>query len=142
MKAILCALDFSEASDNVVKIALEMAAQKHENLVILYAYRLLQPDSQDIKSYRNTMEQHAKTEFSALARRLNINGEVPLEFRAEIGFLSDRIDIYRQKNEVDIIVIGQRLAHAINEHKGLSFEQFLDVAKVPVLVVPNDYTHQ
>jgi nucleotide-binding universal stress UspA family protein len=141
MKVILCAVDFSEASDTVVKVALEMAAQKQENLVILYAYRLLQTDSQDIKSYRNTMEQRAKAEFAALARRLNINGEVPLEFRAEIGFLSDRIDIYKQKNEVDSIVIGQRLAYAINEHKGLSFEQFLDEANVPVLVVPKDYTY-
>jgi hypothetical protein len=136
MKAVLCALDFKEASDNVIRAALELAAQKHENLVILYAYRLLMPKNQDIANYRNNMEHHARTEFDALISKINIKKDVPYEFLAEIGFFSDRIGAYLKSNPVDTIVMGQHLANAIHEHTGITFENFLATTKVPVLVIP------
>lgn len=137
MKTILCALDFSAASDNVVRAALELADRKKERLVLLYAYRLLQPAGADIASYRKGVEAQARAEFSELIAKLKINGTVPYEFRAEIGFLSDRVEIFMRTNEVDIIVMGQHLVDTIHEHKGLSFEAFLNDRKVPVLVVPD-----
>ncbi len=136
MKAILCALDFTETSDQVIKVALELAAQKHTNLVVLYAYRLLQPKNQDIAEYRKDIETRAREDFDGIVKRLHINGDVPYEFRSEIGFLSDRIEVYLKKHAVDVIVMSQSLAHNINEHKGLTFEHFLDSTKIPVLVVP------
>jgi nucleotide-binding universal stress UspA family protein len=136
MKAVLCALDFSEAPDNVVKVALDMAARKGESLVVLYAYRLLQPMNQDVGEYRKAMEKRAKSEFDGVVEKLKMKNDVPYEFRAEIGFLSERIADYMKKNSVDIIVMGQQLAHSINEHKGLTFDEFLGTANVPVLVVP------
>jgi nucleotide-binding universal stress UspA family protein len=136
MKAILCALDFSEASDQVIKVALEIAAQKQTHLVVLYAYRLIQPKDQDIAEYRKGIETRAQEDFLAIVKRLQINGAVPYEFRSEIGFLSDRIEVFLKKNKVDIIVMSQNLAHNINEHNGLTFEHFLDTTKIPVLVVP------
>lgn len=139
MKAILCALDFSEASDQVIKVALDIAAQKRTNLVVLYAYRLLQPKDQEIAEYRKEIEMRAQQDFAGIVKRLGINGDVPYEFRSEIGFLSDRIETYLKKNAVDIIVMSQSLAHNINEHKGLTFEHFLDTARTPVLVVPEIY---
>jgi nucleotide-binding universal stress UspA family protein len=139
MKAILCALDFSEATDHVIKVALEVAAQKRTHLVVLYAYRLIQPKTQDITEYRNSMVSKARADFEAIVKRLKINGEVPYEFHSEIGFLSDRIEAYLKSNAVDMIVMSQNLAHSINEHKGLTFEHFLDSTKIPVLVVPEMY---
>ncbi len=136
MKSVLCALDFKEASDNVIKAALALAMQKEEALVILYAYRLLMPKDQDIAGFRTAMELHARTEFETLMKRLNVDQKTPFEFRAEIGFLSDRIDAYLKTNPVDTIVMGQHLAHAIRENSGLTFENFLETTKVPVLVIP------
>jgi nucleotide-binding universal stress UspA family protein len=136
MKAVLCALDFKEASDNVIKAALELAEQKQETLVILYAYRLLMPKNQDIGDFRNAMELRARTEFDTIIRKLNVEKETHYEFRAEIGFFSDRIDAYLKSNPVDTIVMGQHLAQAIHENSGMTFEYFLESTKVPVLVVP------
>jgi len=139
MKAILCALDFSEASENVIKMALEVAAQKKTNLVVLYAYRLLQTESREIADFRNSMEEQAKADFDVLVKKLKINGDVPYEFRAEIGFLTDRIGVFLKKNLVDTIVMGQNLAFPQNEKVGVSFENILDTLKIPVLVVPSGY---
>lgn len=136
MKAVLCALDFKEASDSVIKAALELASQKQETLVILYAYRLLMPKNQDIANYRNNMELQARTEFDTIMNKLNVEREIPYEFRAEIGFFSDRIDAYLKSNPVDTIVMGQHLANAIHENSGMTFEDFLESTNVPVLVVP------
>ncbi len=137
MKAILCALDFSNASDNVMEVALEMAAQKHTNLVVLFAYRLLQPESLELSEYRKNMEMKAQSDFEELAHKLKTNGDVPYEFRAEIGFISDRIEVYMKRNPVGLVVMGQNLANSINEHKGLALENFLRKMKVPVLIVPD-----
>lgn len=139
MNAILCALDFSDASDNVMEVALEMAAQKQTNLVVLFAYRLLQPESQEITEYRKNMEKQAQSDFATLTKKLKINGDVPFEFRAEIGFISDRIEVYMKRNPVGLVVLGQNLANSINEHKGLPLENFLQTMKVPVLIVPEMY---
>lgn len=137
MKVILCVFDFSDASDSVIKVALEMAAQKKLTLVVLYAYRLLQPESSEITNYRNSMEERARTDFDELVKKLKINADVPYEFRAEIGFLSDRIEAFLKKNPVDTIVVGQNLAYPTNEQKEVSFENFLDTLNIPVVVVPN-----
>ena len=137
MKTILCAIDFSEASYDVVKVAVDMAKQKKANLIVLYAYRLIQPQSQEIKEFRNSIEERAKSDFKALANRLDIqdNGLVTYEFRAEIGFISDRIDAYLRKNAVEIIIVGKDLAYSINDQKERTVEHFLET-KIPVLVVP------
>jgi hypothetical protein len=136
MKAVLCALDFKEASDNVIKAAWALAVQKKESLVILYAYRLLMPKNQDIAGFRNEMESRARSEFEAIMGKLNVEKEMQYEFRAEIGFFSDRIDAYLKSNPVDTIVMGQHLAQAIHENSGMTFQNFLETTKVPVLVVP------
>jgi nucleotide-binding universal stress UspA family protein len=136
MKTILCALDFSEASENIVKQALEMAAQKGNMLVVLYAYRLIQPKGETIADYRNKIEKQARGNFEAIINGLNVNSTVPVDFRTEIGFVSDRIEAYATDNEVDLIVMGQHLAHSINEHRGDTFDTFLETVQRPVLVVP------
>lgn len=136
MKVILCAFDFSDASDSVIKMALEVAAQKKLSLVVLHAYRLLQPESSAITDYRNSMEERARTDFDGIVKKLEINADVPYEFHSEIGFLSDRIEAFLKKNPVDTIVVGQNLAYPTNEQKEVSFENFLDTLKIPVVVVP------
>ena len=136
MKAILCALDFSEASENIVKQAMDMAMQRGGGLIVLYAYRLIQPMEGSMVDYRNSMEERAGRNFEAIMNRIEMNGSVPYEFRTEIGFLSDRVEDFTKRNTVDLIVMGQNLARTINEHRGMTFEHFLDTVNLPVLVVP------
>ncbi|MCK6616371.1 MAG: universal stress protein [Cyclobacteriaceae bacterium] len=135
MNPVLCALDFSEASPAVLKAAVDLAAHFNTRLIVLYAYRIL-PENETITDYRRAIVNRAQEDFAHLEKKLGLNGSVPYEFRAEVGFLSDRIRSSVQANRVGFVVIGQRLASEINEQKGMTLEEFIDQAAVPVLIVP------
>jgi Universal stress protein family len=138
MKSILCALDFSETSYGVMKKALELAAQQRSALTFLFSYRLVQPMGSALADYRKSMETKAKQDFDALVKRMKINSSVRYEFRSEIGFLSDRIEAFIKKNEVELVVLGQDMVNSINEHKGTSLELNIQTEKIPLVIVPNE----
>lgn len=137
MKAILCAIDFTTASENALRTALEMAAEKHATLTVLYAYRLLEHNGEGIAEYRRKTEAAARDAFDVLLKKVHAEKtSVPVNFITEIGFLADRIDYYVRSNKASCLVLCQKLAVAMNEHKGLSFNHFLNTIKIPVLIVP------
>ncbi|QOI96079.1 MAG: universal stress protein [Flammeovirgaceae bacterium] len=135
MDPVLCALDFSENSPVVLKAAVNLAAHFHTRLIVLYAYRII-PENETIADYRRTIVKKAQENFAQLEKKLGLNGSIPYEFRAEVGFLSDRIKSSVQANRVGFVVIGQRLASEIIEQKGMTLEGFIGQAPVPVLIVP------
>jgi nucleotide-binding universal stress UspA family protein len=140
MEPVLCALDFSVDSSDVVQVAFDNARQKGSHLIVLHAYRLM-PQSSDIAKYRKTIEQTARTNFDKILEALHIIESVPYEFRAEIGFLTDRIEAVTRQHPVSMIVMGQQLAKSFNDHKGISLQQFMDTTNVPVLIVPEHKKH-
>ena len=106
------------------------------NLVVLYAYRLLQTESKEIADFRKSMESQAHTDFIKIASAVSLNGEVPYEFRAEIGFFSDRIEAYLKKSLVDTLVICKDLADSLFETKEEILAHFGSDNNVSVLVIP------
>jgi hypothetical protein len=136
MKPVLCALDFSESSSWIIRSAIEVALRHRTSLIVLFSYRLVQPFEGTIADYRKNMENKARTNFEELMKNVSVHGKVKYEFRSEIGFLSDRIEAYLEKNDVGVIVIGQEMANAMNDHKGMSLKQFINNTKVPILIVP------
>ncbi|MDL5048871.1 hypothetical protein QQ054_22925 [Oscillatoria amoena NRMC-F 0135] len=96
MGPVLCALDFSETSPLVLKTAVDLTMHYQTRLVALYAYRI-QPESEAIADYRQTKVKKAHDQFALLESKLGLNGSVPYEFRAEVGFLSDRIESWIKK---------------------------------------------
>jgi hypothetical protein len=137
MKPVLCALDFSESSLHVLKVAFELAARFETNVTILYTYRLVKPPGREIAEYRKSMEIKAREDFDELLRKLSDYEAVKYEFRPEIGFLSDRLEVYGEQNKIGVIVICQEMAATINEHKGQSLQDFVKAMKTPLLIVPN-----
>lgn len=139
MRLILCALDLSEASLPVLEVAMEMANRCESHLTVLFSYRLIQEDAKsEIIELRKSVESRAKHEFELLETKLNGRKTPSYDFRMEIGFLSDRIESFNKKNPVDLVVIGQRLASTMSEHKGSTFQQFISSVKIPVLLVPEN----
>lgn len=137
MKAILCAIDLDGASERALRAALELAAEKQTNLIVLYAYRLLEHNGEGITEYRKKTEAAARDAFDVLLKKIRADkAHVPVEFITEIGFMADRIDYYARSHRVSCVVLGQQLAITMNEHKGLTFNHFLNAIKIPVLIVP------
>jgi nucleotide-binding universal stress UspA family protein len=138
MKPVLCALDFSESSPWVMRSAIEVAVRHRTSLIVLFSYRLVHPFDGTIAEYRKSVESKARASFDELIKKVSVQGNVKFEFRSEIGFLSDRIEAYIEKNDVGVIVIGHEMANAMNEHKGMSLQQFIKNLKVPILIVPEE----
>ncbi len=136
MKAILCALDFSDASEEALKEALKLAAEKRTGLIVLYTYRLLHAKGLEVSEYRRNIEKKARQNFEVLFKKLNLNPAVACEFIIEIGFLSDRIEALIKRNKVEYLVLCEKLAASMIEQQGLSFEQFSKALNIPVLIIP------
>lgn len=136
MKAILCALDFSEASENVIQEAFKLASDKKTNLIVLFTYRLLQRKGEGLAEYRNGIEAKAKADFEALLLSIEEKADVPFEFITEIGFLADRIESFIKRNKVEAVVLCQRLADTMNEQQEQSLETLITSLKIPVIIIP------
>ena len=136
MKPILCALDFSESSFNVLKMAFDLAARFETSVTILFAYRLVQSSEGAITEFRKGVETQARQDFEALVDKLHLTDSVKYEFRSEIGFLSDRIEVCVQQTKIKMVVISQVMASSINDHKGLLLPDFIKSIKVPLLIMP------
>ena len=140
-KSILCAVDLTEDSSGVVEIAAEMASNLKEHLTILFSYRLNQIiDDGDVFLSKREVEANAAREFKSFEEKFLMNGGLSYEFRSEIGFLSDRLESYIRKHDVDLLVIGQHLAENNADVKKTGIENFLDKLQIPVLVVPQRLT--
>jgi len=138
MKAILCAIDLNGTSERALAAALELAAEKQTSLIALYAYRLLEHNGEGIAEFRRKTEAAARDAFDVMLKKVGKDKtQVPVEFITEIGFMADRIEYYVRSNKISCVVIGQQLAVAMNEHKGLTFNHFLNTIKIPVLIVPD-----
>lgn len=138
MKPVLCAIDFSESSPLVMRCAIEVALRHKTSIIVLFSYRLAQSFEGTIGEYRKSVERKAKESFEELIGKVSVHGNVKYEFRSEIGFLSDRIEAYVEKNDVGVIVIGHDMANKMNDHKGLLLQQFISNIKVPILIVPEE----
>ena len=46
--------------------------------------------------------------------------------------------MFMRKSPVDLLVMGNSIIQNFNEYKNLSFEQFIETSKVPVVIVPEE----
>lgn len=137
MKSFLCALDFTDASDQVLKVASELALQCQAQLTILFPYRLIQTEPSDEATIlKGKIEANARNKFSTLENEYNLPGSLHYTFKPEIGFLSDRIEVHSRKNLVHMVILSQEQALSMHDQKGETLQQFLGELKIPYLIVP------
>jgi hypothetical protein len=132
---ILCAFNLGEAADEVVKTAGDLGALLKHPVMLLCSYRLIQSKaSEEVQVIKKRYETLAAEKLKQISKT---QSAIKLSFRAEIGFLSDRIESFVKTEKVKYLVIGNETTNTINEQKGLSLKEFVDKVGVPVLVVPD-----
>jgi nucleotide-binding universal stress UspA family protein len=136
---ILCVIDFSEASKEALRTAINIAGSTRAELKVLYPYRLNQPRNiSDVSLWKKNIESDATNNFSRMTNTLLKGSNVPCEFKAEVGFVDDRVEVYTDKHDVGLIVISSDLAYKSDG----AFLDMMEKLKSPLLVVPNKRTQE
>lgn len=138
MNPVLCVIDLTPASVAVLGVAAAMANRFKAPLTVLYPYRIM-PDKEPIADYRKSLLQKAQHDFSELEQKLHLNGSLQYEFRAEVGFLSDRVEAFFRQHPVFLVVMGEKMALELNESGLNSLQELMKRIPTPVLVVPDSY---
>jgi hypothetical protein len=132
--SVLFLTDFSEASKEALRWAGHLANHHHANLRVLYPYRLTQLNGSDnLLQAKKNIEAEAKTNFTKMADVVFKDGQPPYDFKAEVGFINDRVYSYTKKSEVLVVVISKRMASTNRE----ALNELLDHLRTPLLVVPS-----
>jgi len=128
---ILCAIDFSEPSKEVLKYAVNLSKQFRSHITVLYTYRLLHSKGEAVE-IRNKMEDQAKRNFAALEKEVLEGSGVSYDFKIEVGFVSNRVKEYTKKNGVNFLVMGNEMNGSSKE----SFDELAENIQVPLIIVP------
>lgn len=136
---ILCVIDFSEASQEALRTAIDIAGSTSSMLKILYPYRLKQRRNiSDLSQWKKNIESDASNNFSRMTSALLKESNVLYEFKAEVGFVEDRVEAFTGKHQVGLVVISSELAF---QGDGV-FLQILERLNCPLLVVPKKQIHE
>jgi hypothetical protein len=139
MRPILCVIDLTEKSAQVLEVAARMACAYKSHLTILFPYRLLDKgENVDVAKLKTKLEQDAKEKFLVMKSQVLLLSQVSHEFQAEIGFPADRIHAFVRRNKVNCVVISQRQASLMNEVNQLAFQNLISNTRLPFTVVPEE----
>jgi hypothetical protein len=131
--SILCIVDFSVASKEVMKCAIGMAEKNKVPVTILHPYRLNQVErNEDMVTVKRKLDQDALENFKILSDGLFKNKKISFDFRAEVGFVQDRIEDYARKHKILFLVIG--FDHASRDKEVM--EGVLKETEAPLVIVP------
>jgi hypothetical protein len=137
MRPILCVIDLSEASLQVIEVAAKMACAYKSQLTILFPYRLIDNGYRgEISKLKTKLEQEARDKFVALKDRVTLLNQISYEFQPEIGFPADRINSFIRRNKIDSVVISQGQANLMNEVNHFTLQALIANAKLPFTIVP------
>ena len=141
MRPILCVVDLTPSSEKVLEIAATVASACHARLIILYSYRLLDLGrNANVLTLKDAMDAKAKARFCELGASILSKKDVEYEFQTEIGFTADRIRTYVNEKAAGMVVIGERQANDIDEHRSLTLREFITNMKLPFLIIPEEST--
>ena len=131
--SILCIIDFSESSKEVLKWAICISEKLNVHLTILHPYRLNQLDKkEDMVGVKKKLELDAAKNFEQLSRGIFKNTKEPVDFRAEVGFIQDRVQDYARRNNILFFVIGFNLVDGNTE----MLKEIVNETEVPLVVIP------
>jgi len=131
--SILTVIDSSESSKEVLKWAVTLAEKLNVHLTILHPYRLNQVDKkEDMVGVKKRLEQDATKNFELVAHDLFNTQKISFDFRAEVGFIQDRIEDYARRNNILFFVIWFNLIEGNEE----ILKEIESEIKIPLMVVP------
>lgn len=131
--AILCLIDFSEASADALRWAGLQASKQDAQLVVLYPYRLTQLQGREgLVQLRQGLDTQATVNFEKIAEKTLDGLAVKYEFRPEVGFIPDRVYAHSNKKEFSMLVISKHMA-VVNRD---SIKEVIELIKFPLVIVP------
>lgn len=132
--SVLCVIDFSASSENALRSAVHLASGNQTHLTVLHPYRLTQAvKKEDLVKLKRDIDEEAALNFKKMSHLL-INLNVPFDFRAEVGFLTDRVQEHLRKNNVTLLVMNKHLALGSWE----AFHELIDQLEIPMMIVPEN----
>jgi nucleotide-binding universal stress UspA family protein len=144
MKKILIPTDFSDVADNATKYAIEIGTKFKSELYLYHVYSFdrfnydlnFHEDEQPFTEKVNRSMNKKKQKFMEKIKQNGLSIQTFVE-RGDIFSLFRR---RAQKHEIDLIVMGSKGASGLTKVIfGSTAATALDIAKVPVLVVPPNY---
>jgi hypothetical protein len=131
--AILCLIDFSEASGDALKWAAAEAQKQDTDLTVLYPYRLTQLQGRDgLVKLRQGIDTEAVVNFEKIARETLHGLPIKYVFKPEVGFITDRVYAHSHSKEFSMLVISKRMAANNREN----IHELIDLIKFPLVIVP------
>jgi hypothetical protein len=133
--AVLCLIDFSEASGHALKWAGLEASKQDAQLVVLYPYRLTQLRGKEgLVKLRQGIDTEAIVNFEKIARENLHDIPVKYEFKPEVGFMTDRVYAHSHQTEFSMLVISKHMAMNNRESIG----ELIDLVKFPLVIIPQN----
>jgi universal stress protein A len=136
-KKILVLLDLTDAGEQIVAAARDMAAHSNAAMVMLHVVEFVptEPMGETLMptvQIEEDLEQHAKLKLNELSARLGLSRATT---RVETG--NKKIEILRVAKEeaVDLIVIGSRVRHGLGILVNFTEDTVLHAAHCDVLAV-------
>ncbi|MEM6524512.1 MAG: universal stress protein [Bacteroidota bacterium] len=137
-KKILYPTDFSENSIRTMDYAVKVSKNQNAELILLYAYRLINNGDSDHISHRNNMAEHGRKSYDTVNREVLEYSDVDYTYLSEVGFIEDRILATVKENDVDLVVICESVHKAIENQNKDGNERLLKRISCPVMLVPPD----
>lgn len=146
MQKILIPTDFSTVADNALNYAIEIAAQFKSELVLYHVYSINKKldynweFSKHDQPFVKEIEQKMRSTKLRFKDKLAEKG-ISIQTRIEEDHIFSLFDRLVQKHDIDMIVMGSKGASGIEKVVfGSVAETALELAKVPVLIVPPSQT--
>jgi nucleotide-binding universal stress UspA family protein len=131
-KGILCAIDFSESSKEVLNWSVSLAKMLRTQLTVLYTYRLLNSTNGEATELKKKIEENAERNFAVFEKEFLTDQGIHYDFKVEVGFVSNRIKDYAKKNGLSFVVIGRTNNSSSRE----SFDELAEDVHVPLVIIP------
>ena len=133
-KNILCTTDFSEASKNALRWAIDFSKADGCELTILYAYRLQKNIPEELGLWKRKMEEDASRKFAAFEDEWLKGKGIKYQFKIEVGFVADRIEDHAKKNQLSFLIVDRDTCMKSKD----TLDDLLGHLNVPLIIIPNN----
>jgi hypothetical protein len=131
MSQILCTLDFSDSSQNALRLGIMLAKQLNAHLTLLYTFRLIKMPLNEAVVFKKKMEQEANNNFSLVEKDYLKDSGLTYDFKSEVGFMVHRVEDLILKQHIDFLIIDKKLP-GNNE----ALDELISKVNVPIVLVP------
>jgi hypothetical protein len=131
MTQILCTLDFSDSSQNALRLGIMLAKQLNAHLTLLYTFRLIKMPLNEAVGYKNKMELEAINNFSIVEKDYLKDSGLTYDFKSEVGFMAHRVEELIRKQHIDFLILDKKLPG-----NSETLDELISKVSIPMVLVP------